>query len=157
MNWEAVGALGEIVGAIAVVGTLAYLAIQIRQNTSMMKAQTRDSLTTKQMMIAEWSFSNPHIAELVQKGNRDEVEPNTPEHFMLTLYWNGSFREWENSYYQYESGLYEEADFRARVRRWEKTMKIFTVRKLWQVNNDTYSPRFRAAVDAIVEAAEADA
>ena len=30
MNWEAVGAIGEIVGAIAVIATLAYLATQIR-------------------------------------------------------------------------------------------------------------------------------
>jgi len=30
MNWEAIGAVGEIVGALAVVGTLAYLALQIR-------------------------------------------------------------------------------------------------------------------------------
>ena len=30
MNWEALGALGEIVGAVAVLGTLYYLAAQIR-------------------------------------------------------------------------------------------------------------------------------
>jgi hypothetical protein len=31
MNWEAAGALGEIIGAVAVVATLAFLAVQIRQ------------------------------------------------------------------------------------------------------------------------------
>jgi hypothetical protein len=30
MNWEALGAIGEIVGAIAVVVTIGYLAVQIR-------------------------------------------------------------------------------------------------------------------------------
>lgn len=30
MNWDAIGAVGEILGAAAVVATLAYLAIQIR-------------------------------------------------------------------------------------------------------------------------------
>ena len=33
MNWEALGAIGEIVGAVAVIATLAYLAVQIRQNS----------------------------------------------------------------------------------------------------------------------------
>lgn len=33
MNWEAIGAIGEIVGAAGVVVTLVYLAYQIRQNT----------------------------------------------------------------------------------------------------------------------------
>jgi hypothetical protein len=32
MNWEAIGAIGEVGGAIAVVATLLYLAAQIRQN-----------------------------------------------------------------------------------------------------------------------------
>ena len=34
MNWEAIGATGEVVGAVAVFATLVYLAIQIRQNTA---------------------------------------------------------------------------------------------------------------------------
>ena len=33
MNWEALGALAEILGAIAVITTLGYLAVQIRKNT----------------------------------------------------------------------------------------------------------------------------
>jgi len=33
VNWEAIGAIGEIIGATAVVATLIYLAIQIRHST----------------------------------------------------------------------------------------------------------------------------
>jgi hypothetical protein len=40
INWEAVGAIGEIVGAVAVVLTLGYLAVQIRQNTNASRAQS---------------------------------------------------------------------------------------------------------------------
>jgi len=39
MNWEAAGAIGEIVGSIAVLITLIYLAIQVRQNTRHVRAQ----------------------------------------------------------------------------------------------------------------------
>ncbi len=41
MNWEAVGAIGEIVGAIAVVGTLFFLIAQLRQNTQAMEESNR--------------------------------------------------------------------------------------------------------------------
>jgi hypothetical protein len=34
MNWEAIGAVGEAVGAIAVIAKLAYLAAQVRQATN---------------------------------------------------------------------------------------------------------------------------
>ena len=43
MNWEAIGAIGESIGAAAVVISLVYLAVQIRQSS----AQTR--LNTKAM------------------------------------------------------------------------------------------------------------
>ena len=33
MNWDAIGAVGEIVGAIAVVATLAYFGVQLRNST----------------------------------------------------------------------------------------------------------------------------
>ena len=40
MNWEAIGATGEIIGAVGVIVTLVYLAIQIRQNTASLKSST---------------------------------------------------------------------------------------------------------------------
>ena len=45
MNWEALGAIGEIVGALAVVLTLGYVAVQIRQYTRSVKSATALSLT----------------------------------------------------------------------------------------------------------------
>jgi hypothetical protein len=39
MNWEAIGALGEVLGALAVLVTLAYLAVQVRQNTAQQKRE----------------------------------------------------------------------------------------------------------------------
>jgi hypothetical protein len=50
VNWEAIGAVGEIVGAIAVVATLFYLASQIRQNTRVSRAEM-----TKDLMLASRS------------------------------------------------------------------------------------------------------
>ena len=46
MNWDAVGALGEIVGASGVIASLFYVGYQIRQNTIHSRAYTqRDILT----------------------------------------------------------------------------------------------------------------
>lgn len=43
--WDALGAVGELVGAIAVVATLGYLAVQIRQNTNAVKAASHHAIT----------------------------------------------------------------------------------------------------------------
>lgn len=39
MNWEAIGAVGEIAGAAVVLITLLFLARQIQQNTAGLRAQ----------------------------------------------------------------------------------------------------------------------
>ncbi len=38
MNWDAIGAIAELLGAIGVIGSLVYLATQIRQNTTTVRA-----------------------------------------------------------------------------------------------------------------------
>ena len=45
MNWEAIGAVGEVVGAIAVVSTLIYLAVQIRHNNRSLAEATSASIS----------------------------------------------------------------------------------------------------------------
>lgn len=44
MNWEAAGAIGEVIGAIAVVGTLIYLALQIRNQNAATNLQIQESV-----------------------------------------------------------------------------------------------------------------
>jgi hypothetical protein len=67
MNWEAIGAIGEIVGAAAVVLTLAYLAVQIRHSTKQANADAHEravafySTATRPLLETEY-------AELFQKG-----------------------------------------------------------------------------------------
>ncbi len=44
MNWDALGAIGELVGAVAVVGTLAYLALQIKHQNAANYASAHNNL-----------------------------------------------------------------------------------------------------------------
>ncbi len=40
MDWDAIGAIGEVLGAVAVFGSLAYLAIQIKRSTQSASAES---------------------------------------------------------------------------------------------------------------------
>lgn len=71
MNWEAVGAAGEIIGALAVFITLVYLAIQIRQNTKAVQAAAIDSANTHVSNIRMHIFSDPDVTSLYRRGNED--------------------------------------------------------------------------------------
>ena len=59
MNWEAIGAVGEILGAIAVVVTLIYVAVQLRQASSIERAKAQRDLL---IQAANW-VSIPSASE----------------------------------------------------------------------------------------------
>jgi hypothetical protein len=46
MNWDAFGAIAEVVGAAGVLITLVYLAVQIRHNSASVDASTEDGVLT---------------------------------------------------------------------------------------------------------------
>ncbi len=45
MNWEAIAAIAEALGAIAVVATLVYLSSQLRQNTATVRSNSATAHT----------------------------------------------------------------------------------------------------------------
>jgi hypothetical protein len=67
MNWEAIGAIGQIVGTVLVGVTLIYLALQLRQNTSSLKSSTFLAISTLMGSTMEVLATNPDLAPLVIK------------------------------------------------------------------------------------------
>jgi hypothetical protein len=64
MNWEAISAVGEIVGAIAVVVTLMYLAVQIRRGTTATQAASVQSAAALDHEFLIAVGSDPITAQL---------------------------------------------------------------------------------------------
>ena len=71
MKWEAIGAVGETVGALAVLATLVYLAMQIRQNTKAVQAAAVDSANSQVSKIREVIFADADVANMYRRGNED--------------------------------------------------------------------------------------
>ena len=78
MNWEAIGALGDIVGAAAVVITLIYLAVQLKQNTAAMRSSTFQSISSTLAQNMEVLTTTPGLPGLLLKAG-DGLDALTPE------------------------------------------------------------------------------
>ena len=101
MNWEAIGAIGEIIGAAAVVATLGYLAIQMRQANLHAKSQVRQRMIEQTQDELYIAVSDPSIHELFV---RDEtLDPN--EQVKLNAYLVSFMRQREWEWFQYEDGV----------------------------------------------------
>ena len=69
MSWEAIGAVGEVVGAVAVLATLLYLAVQIRQNIDQL-AQSSDAIALSRRDSVTIEVKKHLISALVDRAER---------------------------------------------------------------------------------------
>ena len=69
MSIQDLGSIGEFVAAIATILTLVYLALQIRQNTSVARsAATQEVLNSHRLIIRELLTLNPEVEVVFVRG-----------------------------------------------------------------------------------------
>lgn len=71
MNWEAIGAIGEVVGALGVIATLGYLATQIRQNTASVRASTLQDMSEASASFLGLIASDNELSRIFVAGLAD--------------------------------------------------------------------------------------
>ena len=155
------GALGELLGSIAVLATLVYLSVQVRQNTRAMEENKRlalaqtyktraDALQLMLVQAADSEYIGPIITRLTSAGYPDDISALD----QLSVEERGRFRQWQiaqqthwdNMYFQYEQGFLDETYYQdafvTRVRRLAPT---------WEALNITGGRRsFHAEIDRIL-------
>ena len=67
MNWDAIGAIGEIAGAFAVFVSLGYLAIQLRRSNIATQHASQNAFVADYNRLLEQLYTNSELVDLVQK------------------------------------------------------------------------------------------
>ena len=153
MNWDAIGAIAEALGAIGVIVTLVYLSTQIRTNNIAIRTSTYlDLVNANHIRLA--TGSDPVLAELFDRGMQDPDSLKKIELFQFRQLILHQSRQFENMHYQYESRLIDEHLWEA----WASSMKSFYSRpgahQVWEKNaSDTFNKHFVAFIDAVIDEA----
>ena len=113
MNTEALNRWLSRTANIGVIAGIVFLAVEIRQNTDMMRAQTRSSVTGSILTLIEME-RHPLLASAYKK-QASEQPLNYEEEYILDNMANATFRHWENSFYQHRVGLFGEDEYLAEI------------------------------------------
>ena len=105
MNWEAIGAVGEILGAIAVLVTLIYLAAQIRQNSQFVKAATWHSTMRARNEFNFAIATTPELSALLIRARDKSITLDADERERFNSLMWGFFNLFEDSIVQHNNGL----------------------------------------------------
>ena len=105
MDWNAAGAVGEILGAVAVLLTLLYLAAQIRQANKMARFETSREI------VAQFNACNHLIATdaTIREVLLNEGELSADEAEQLYSYVDMYCNAWSTTQVAFNQGLIDES------------------------------------------------
>lgn len=147
MNWEAIGAVGEVGGAIAVVATLVYLAAQIRHGTGAVLAANHEAMMGALRSMRHAIAQDSSLSELVVRGESapselSEVDLRRFEEFVVS-----QIEIWEQAFVYKLHGtlndlLWEGWDLFGR-----NTFTTVGHREVWRRTADQFQENFRAYME----------
>lgn len=155
MNWEAVGAISEAVGVIAIFISLIYVAIQIRQNT----LQSARSVEATQLAalenniesgnrMRELLLTNPELLLLLGRGyaGLDKLNPLEQTQFGLIL--RNIFSSLQGNVVRYRMVGHHEDAIEGSIKLMDGFLKKRGVREWLAVTNPDWRKEFRELVDS---------
>jgi hypothetical protein len=109
VNWEAIGAIGEVIGGLAVILTLIYVARQIQQSTGAVLAANHEGMISAVRSTRHAIAQDPALADLILRGESDsgdlsEVDARRFEEFALS-----QFEIWEQAFLNFQKRTIDEA------------------------------------------------
>ena len=143
--------IAQIVGSIAVIASLIFVGLQIRQNTKVTRA------TALQMNADYWLnyftlLADKQLSEVYSKGALGRVELEGSQFGQFFFLCRATFMGCENQHHQYLSGLLD-ADaykgYEATIR--EQIADFPGVRAMWQLVKHTYGTEFVKFLDKQIE------
>ena len=148
------GAIGELLSGGAVVATLVYLALQIRQNTAMITAQVVQASVDATQRVLLFRTENAHVRACLRKARGNE-RLHADEFEVLVSYLQAAFMNFQARLQHNERGLFDASVNES----YELILRDYLdqpyVRRWWAASRALYGCRFRDHCDRIVAGIEA--
>jgi len=104
VNWDAIGAVGEILGAVAVLITLLYLATQIRQTNGISRFNTQKDLMASFDNLNKLVVTDLSLREVLHKSEELSVDENEQLYTFVNMWCN----TWTLCQTAHDNGLTDE-------------------------------------------------
>lgn len=146
MNWNAIGAIAELLGAIGVIISLGYLAHQVRQNTRSVRAASYQSWFASYDSFSNLLLGDPGLDALLHRAASapQDLTPEERRRFLGVL--RRAFRQLENLYYQHRQGMIDRELFEAWQSIYARSAQGPLFREFWEADQAIFSPPFREFV-----------
>ena len=148
MDIMELGAIGELVGGVAVIGSLIYVGLQVRQGTAQARVQaTNDALAN--ILHAFDPCYLPGNVEIFATGidRYEELTGSELTIFRIMMY--RAIHQFERIFSQYQAGSLDEDTYQTAFRALRDFKAMAGFRDWWRENNELFGGAFQQFYEGI--------
>ena len=152
MNWDALGAAAEIIGAILVFVTLIYLAIQTRDNVKVLKARAVWDAQASFVEVNEILGDGGTVSDLIFRSLSDSEELSSYEKYLVHRFTRGWFQRMEAQFALYKGGILDEEVWELRRGYAKAMLGNPVIEESWELDkeNSMFTKSFIESIDSTV-------
>ena len=111
MDWEAIGAIAEMCGAIGVIASMAYLAGQVRTSNKLARSEAKIAATSQMNSLFDNFISEPSSKDIWARGRRNITDLSREERGMFDNIALKGFMIFSAQHFQFRIGTLEQEDW----------------------------------------------
>jgi len=139
----------ELTSVVAIILSLMFLALEVKQSNQLAKAEIRQALNVTDMEVYKVQMEEDIIAKALYKINKN-LPIDDYEEYQLNEFQKFNFRDFDNSFYQYRIGLFDENVWFAYRRIIKSLLTENYIMLMWRNSNQSFSIEFQDEVSNII-------
>jgi hypothetical protein len=147
MNWDAIGATGEVLGSIAVVITLVYLAVQIRQNTQSNRTAAIQTMAGQDSTWLSTIAQDSELADILARSWQDLSALSEVERARFVAIMSQLCRQYDSQLHLWRDGAIPDQLWGASDRTLTFCLSQPGSKSWWPAAKFLYSEEFQKLVD----------
>ncbi len=151
LDW---GAIGELIGGIAIIVSLIYVGAQIKQNTKATKVSTSHAFLNLHCAIVSQISAEKEFRDIYWRGLKGLSNLQGSESAAFAGWAIQTFRIWEAFWYQWQEGVFDDQLWFGWKTQFCDLFGYPGIVEIWSVRNHQLSEDFREYVDQNIIGAE---
>jgi hypothetical protein len=155
MNWEALAAISEAAGAVAILVSLIYVGIQIRQNTQQFARSVKanelaafERNVESANRVRELLVLHPELSDLLLKGFKGHNNLHSLDKFRFGMLLRNILSTMQGAYFRHLVVDHDPQEFEGGRRLLDDLLMNSGVRDWLESNEPDWRPEFRSFVDS---------
>lgn len=149
MNWEAISGVASVISALAVIGSLIYLARQISQNTAALRSTATQAASEQAAESYRTLATDPQLAATFIRGLDSPDELSDVETAQFNSLWMHVCFNMQNWYLQTQEGFLDGSLLESWTRIMSPISALPGFQAFWQQRRHIYTPEFRNFLESL--------